>query len=263
MKNLSCVTVKRSSSSDVKWVTLEWLAADWRAQYASWDSSCSRICFSQPLIWGMSYNKVFCELFKFSKDISQSDLYQFWRQANAVRKSCSPTLICLSRQQAQDPWKPQTSSYECGSSWAWLGSFTAWFCSCCWLLCLHVVYGTKLLVVLHCAFKLQQYLSFNFCTACFLFISGCTNLQCNLFTAEATLTQFESWETEAADCCQKKQTNILNILFTKPFYFTHPVLHGRGIRRKLRERIINSTWKGCLSLVTIISPPCSRFFYKI
>lgn len=105
--------------------------------------------------------------------------------------------------------------------------------------------------MLHCAFKLQQYLPFNFGTGCFLFISGCTNLQCNLFTAKTTLTQFKSWETEAADSCQKTWTTILNILFTKPFYFMHPVLHGRVIRRKLREYSINSTWKDCLSLVTI------------
>lgn len=173
------------------------------------------------------------------KGISQSDLYQFWRQASAIRKSCSPTVICLGRQQAQGAWKAQTSCSECGSCWAWLRSFTAWFSSCCWLLYLHVVYGIKMLVVLLCAFKLQQYLPFNFGTGCFVFISGCTDLQCNLFTAEATLTQFESWETEVADSSQKTWTTILHILFTKPFYFMHPVLHGRVIRRKLRECSIN------------------------
>lgn len=91
------------------------------------------------------------------------------------------------------------------------------------------------------------------------FISGFTNLQCNLFTAKATFKT--SWETRVTNYCQKIQISIFIILCTKPFCLTHPLFHGTMIRREQWGNMVEIQLgkvafhvKERLSYV--ISPPC-------
>lgn len=63
------------------------------------------------------------------------------------------------------------------------------------------------------------------------FISGFTNLQCNLFTVNVTLNQARA-EKQEMQAAIRRQISILNMLFTKPLYFTQPVLRERVIRRE-------------------------------
>lgn len=98
MENLSCVTVKRKSSSDVKWVTLKWLVADWRPPYALWESNCSSACFSLS----SSSSKIS----SLRKEENKSVLFTF---QTPVRMSVNLTFINFERQASSQrvalpPW---------------------------------------------------------------------------------------------------------------------------------------------------------------
>lgn len=151
MENLSYITEKRKNSSDMKWVTSEWLVADWRPQYAPWESNCSSTWFSQYLLWGRRKKKVFCSLFKLQEGCQSVQPLSILKDKQAAKE-----LLSHPDQFGQTAGVRflQTPGFL---FWVWELLGLAWVFQCLVLVChqllyLNLVYGTKFLVVLHCTY---------------------------------------------------------------------------------------------------------------